>query len=184
MTAWHRLLRTALRRQGGFSPELETWISGLAAVERARSYDAGSAGPSSPSSRAYWPWDHGLLATPKPRPQALWTWALTQYVQAPRSTLMQARDLLERLSSGVEDQTEPFLPSSRGDAAPTGTTAPPGVLCVLAEILSLGPGRDQLDYALTDAKRVVAELAKVGWKITAKTKGPDDLASEPRRGGR
>ena len=44
MTAWHRLLRRALRRQGGFFPELETWISGLAAVERARSYDAGSAG--------------------------------------------------------------------------------------------------------------------------------------------
>ena len=179
MTAWHRLLRTALRRQGGFSPELETWILRPSCRRACPFVRCRLGGPVIAELE-------GLLAlgpraTGDAEAQASSALDLgpDEYVQASRSTLMQAHDLLERLSSGVEDQTGPFLPSSRGDAGSTVTTAPPGVVCALAEILSLGPGRDQLDYALTDAKRVVAELAKVGLKITAKTKGPNDLASEP-----
>ena len=112
--------------------------SGLAAVERARSYDAGSAGRVIAELE-------GLLAlgpraTGDAEAQASSALDLgpDEYVQASRSTLMQAHDLLERLSSGVENQTGPFLPSSRGDAGSTVTTAPPGVVCALAEILLSG----------------------------------------------
>jgi hypothetical protein len=85
MTGRHRLLPTALRRQGGLSPELETWISGLAAAEGTRSPDSGSAGP--------------VIA----ELEGLLDLGPDEYVWAPRSTLMRARDWLERLSSGVED---------------------------------------------------------------------------------
>jgi len=168
MTGRHRLLPTALRRQGGLSPELETWISGLARIERARPRHSGSAGPviaELDGLLTLEPLSTGDVETPATSALDL---SPDDYVRAPRSTLLRARDSLERLSSEVEDQTETSLPSSSETVGSVVTTAPPEVLCTLAEILSFGPPQDELDDGLADAKRVVAELAKVGLEITTK----------------
>ena len=166
MTARYRLLQTALRRQSGFSPELETWISSLAAVERARPHDGGSAGPVIAELEgllALEPWATGDAEA---RASSTLDLGADEYVWVPRSTLMRARNLLERLSSSVGDQTGPSsLPFGPHDAGSALTTAPPGVICTLAEILCLGPPHDELDHALADAERVVAELAQVGLEI-------------------
>jgi hypothetical protein len=107
MTGRHRLLPTALRRQGGLSPELETWISGLAAVERARPHDGGSAASVIAELEvllALEPWTTG---DGEARASSALDLCSDEYVRAPRSTLIRARDLLERLSLGVEDRTLP-----------------------------------------------------------------------------
>ena len=97
MTVRHRLLRTALGRRGGFSPELETWISGLAADERARSRDSASAGAVIAELEAILALEQTTTADAEARPSSALDLSPDEYVRTPRSTLMRARDLLERL---------------------------------------------------------------------------------------
>jgi hypothetical protein len=181
MTARHRVRRTALWRQGGLSPELKTWISGLAAIERARPRHRGSAGPVMAELDGLLALEPLIAGDAAAQASSALDLGPDDYVRAPRSTLLRARDLLERLSSGLNLQvpTGPSLPASAGGAGPTVGTASPGVLCVLAGILSFGPRQDGRAYTLADAERVVAELAKAGWEIKAIAKGPNDLAPEP-----
>jgi len=94
---------------GVFSLELETWISGIAAIERARSQDRGAASVNGQVSSVIAELERLLAVEPlitgegaAPASCAL-DLDPDEYVQAPRSTLMRARDWLERLSSGVED---------------------------------------------------------------------------------
>jgi hypothetical protein len=103
MTGRHRLLPTALRRQGGLSPELETWISGLAAAEGTRSRDSGSAGPVIAELEGLLALEPSATANAEAQASSALDLGPDEYVWAPRSTLMRARDWLERLSSGVED---------------------------------------------------------------------------------
>jgi hypothetical protein len=118
MAARHRLLRTALRHQGGFSPELETWISCIAAVERARSRDVGSADSVIAELEGLLALEPLTTGDPETRASSAQEMGSDQYVRAPLSTLMHARDLLECLSRVLEDQENPSPPQRTEDAGP------------------------------------------------------------------
>ena len=103
MTGRHRLLPTALRRQGGLSPELETWILRPCCRRRYPFARQRLGGPVIAELEGLLALEPSATANAEAQASSALDLGPDEYVWAPRSTLMRARDWLERLSSGVED---------------------------------------------------------------------------------
>ena len=91
MTVRHRS-PDGSRASGWFLPQLETWISGLAADERARSRcDSASAGAVIAELEAILALEQTTTADAEALVQVLWIRSPDEYVRTPSSTLMRAR---------------------------------------------------------------------------------------------